>query len=192
MPKVVPEYKAQARARIISAASAVFRRKGFRAATMDDIAREIGVSKGALYLYFRTKNELLSAIQERSRDFVIAKWEHLIEEGDIAEGIVGPLDAVFAGDVSPGLWHELMAASASDPELRDLLSKDSRGDRRVMQRFLRRLQERGRIPKDRDIGVLTDVVFLLIRGSVAELLADGRGRIARKELVRSLRFALGT
>jgi AcrR family transcriptional regulator len=192
MPKVVAEYKTQARERIVSAASAVFRRQGFRATTMEDIAHEIGVSKGAIYLYFRTKIELLGAIQARSRENVLAQWQRLLEEGDVAEGIVRPLDQVFRGDVSSAVWHELMVASSSDPELRDVFKKDSREDQLVFERFLGKLQARGRIPKDRDIHVLAHTILLLLRGAVAEFMTEGRPAAARKELIRSLRFALGT
>jgi len=94
MPKVVPEYKAQARARIVTAARAVFRRKGFRGATMEDIANEIEVSKGALYLYFRTKAELLGEIQSEARGEVLHLWEQLLDSGDVAEGMANSLDQV--------------------------------------------------------------------------------------------------
>src|SRR5713101_2207804 len=62
MPRVVPEYKEEARSRILRAASQVFDEKGYRQATMDDIAQKLGVSKGALYLYFASKEELFDAI----------------------------------------------------------------------------------------------------------------------------------
>jgi len=191
MPKVVAGYKAQARARIIAAASAVFRRQGFRSTTMDDIAHEIGVSKGALYLYFPTKNDLLGAIQEQSRKEVLQKWERLLDEGDVAEGIVRPLDVVFDEEISPSVYHELIAASSEDPALRKVLRADSREDRRTMERFLRQLQDRGRIARDRDVGVMAHTVLVLLRGSVMEMMTDGRPAQARRELVRSLRFILG-
>ena len=47
------------RQEILSAAKTVFLRKGFHKATMDDIARQTGLSKGALYLYFPSKENLL-------------------------------------------------------------------------------------------------------------------------------------
>jgi AcrR family transcriptional regulator len=47
------------RQEIISAAKTVFLRKGFHKATMDDVARETGLSKGTLYLYFPSKENLL-------------------------------------------------------------------------------------------------------------------------------------
>jgi AcrR family transcriptional regulator len=46
---------------IMEAALVVFGRRGFRAATMDEIAREAGISKGAVYLYFGGKEELFTA-----------------------------------------------------------------------------------------------------------------------------------
>jgi AcrR family transcriptional regulator len=47
---------------IVVAALAVFSEKGFAAAKLDEIAKRAGVSKGALYLYFETKEELFHAV----------------------------------------------------------------------------------------------------------------------------------
>jgi AcrR family transcriptional regulator len=47
---------------IIAAALAVFTERGFAAAKLDEIARRAGVSKGTLYLYFATKEELFRAV----------------------------------------------------------------------------------------------------------------------------------
>jgi AcrR family transcriptional regulator len=47
---------------IIAAALEVFAEKGFAAARLDEIARRAGVSKGALYLYFETKEDLFRAV----------------------------------------------------------------------------------------------------------------------------------
>src|SRR5437879_13660040 len=62
MPRVVPEYKEEAKNRIISAANQVFAQKGYRQATMEGVAKKICVSKGAMYLYFASKEELFEAI----------------------------------------------------------------------------------------------------------------------------------
>jgi AcrR family transcriptional regulator len=50
------------RRQIIEGARAMFLSRGFDAASMMDIAREAGVSKGTLYVYFKDKDELFSAI----------------------------------------------------------------------------------------------------------------------------------
>ena len=47
---------------ITEAAFAAFSEKGFTATKVEDVARRAGVSKGLLYLYFRTKEELFKAV----------------------------------------------------------------------------------------------------------------------------------
>ncbi len=59
MPKVVPEYKEEAKARILNKATEMFIEKGFKNTKMTEIANALGVSKGALYQYFKSKDELL-------------------------------------------------------------------------------------------------------------------------------------
>ena len=54
------------RAGILTAAADLFRERGYRAATLDEIARRVGVSKPTLYGYFRSKEELLAAIFHRA------------------------------------------------------------------------------------------------------------------------------
>jgi AcrR family transcriptional regulator len=49
-------------AEITAAAFALFAEKGFAATRLDDVAVRAGVSKGALYLYFETKEDLFRAV----------------------------------------------------------------------------------------------------------------------------------
>lgn len=51
---------------IVQAALQVFAEKGFAAAKLEDIARAAGVSKGAVYLYFETKEDVFRAVVERA------------------------------------------------------------------------------------------------------------------------------
>lgn len=191
MPRVIPEYKAQARARIVDAARTVFHRKGFRAATMDDIAREIGVSKGALYLYFPTKSDLLVEIQARTREEILGKWAALLDGGDVAEGMADSLGQLFSGEADPAVFHELVAESASDPGMRTAILKDRREDAKLLRRFLEQLEKRGRIPKMRDPVAATEITLKLFEGTVLQMLLQGEETDARKTLVRELRFVLG-
>jgi len=54
------------RAEILRRAAQVFRRKGFQAAGMREIARGLGLAPGALYYYFASKEDLLYACQRLS------------------------------------------------------------------------------------------------------------------------------
>ena len=51
--------------RIIEAAKRVFVRKGYEAATMSDVAAEVGIGRTALHYYYRTKEILFDAIFQR-------------------------------------------------------------------------------------------------------------------------------
>jgi AcrR family transcriptional regulator len=55
------------RARILDAAIELFRRQGFEATTMREVAREAEVAIGAAYYYFESKNAIVLAFYDRSR-----------------------------------------------------------------------------------------------------------------------------
>ena len=57
----------QRRAEILAAALHLFSSKGFYDTTMEEVAREAGVAKGTIYLYFQSKEHLLLALK---RDFM--------------------------------------------------------------------------------------------------------------------------
>ncbi|ASS66957.1 MULTISPECIES: TetR/AcrR family transcriptional regulator [unclassified Paenibacillus] len=57
-PKVTEQYRKEKRASILEAALDCFVEKGFQATSVDDIVRRSGMSKGALYGYFSSKEEM--------------------------------------------------------------------------------------------------------------------------------------
>lgn len=189
MPKVLPEYKAQARERIVRAAIAVFSRQGFRSATMEDIAREVGVSKGALYLYFPTKIHLLRVIQSRGRIEVFEKLQYLLEHGDVAEGFVRATEQMVSEHDS-AIWHDLLVEAGRDPELRAALDADRRGDQRALRRFLKVLVARGRLPASTDIPTVAPIMVTLLEGAAVRLMLGEKPAVVRREFVRSLRLVL--
>jgi AcrR family transcriptional regulator len=68
---------------IIAAALEVFAEKGFAGAKLDDIAERAGVSKGALYLYFETKDDIFRAVV---RDAVAPNFNAIREAAESFEG----------------------------------------------------------------------------------------------------------
>jgi AcrR family transcriptional regulator len=69
MPRVSDEYMARRRGEILEAATACFAREGFHATSMRDIYRECGLSAGAVYNHFASKQEIVRALgEERLRD----------------------------------------------------------------------------------------------------------------------------
>src|SRR5437764_11063484 len=56
------EKKAQTRASLIDAAGRVFARHGFAVASLDDVAEEAGLTKGAVYSNFKNKDDLITEL----------------------------------------------------------------------------------------------------------------------------------
>ncbi len=90
-----PEDSAKRR-QIMDGARAVFLSQGFDAASMGEIARAAGVSKGTLYVYFDSKEELFQAIAQQQ---CMAQAEGLFDlgaEGDDVEAVLTRLGIGFA------------------------------------------------------------------------------------------------
>lgn len=66
--------RAGASEKIVRAAAEVFSRRGFYAATTDDVARAAGVSKGLVFNYFKTKDDLLEAILREHLAATLRVW----------------------------------------------------------------------------------------------------------------------
>ena len=90
MPRVTDEYRATRRAEIVLAASRLFAANGFHSTSMADIIGESGLSAGAVYRYFRSKEEIIGAA---------------------AEGALTAADEIFArllaGDAAPSPAHAM-------------------------------------------------------------------------------------
>jgi AcrR family transcriptional regulator len=84
MPETRFRRRKEARpAEITQAAMEAFAEHGYDATRVDDVAKRAGISKGLLYLYFRTKEELFKAV---IRSFVQPRVAGLIQAIDASEG----------------------------------------------------------------------------------------------------------
>lgn len=72
---------------LITAALAVFGERGFRAASIEEVAAHAGVSKGTIYLYFASKDDLFRAVVERRIVVLLEEGEALLaaHDGSAAE-----------------------------------------------------------------------------------------------------------
>jgi len=85
-----PDVSDERKAQIINAAEGVFTKKGFDEARMDDIAGETGLSKGTLYLYFKSKDDIIVAILDRMVQREFSQLENFEQDG------VGAVDSMLA------------------------------------------------------------------------------------------------
>jgi AcrR family transcriptional regulator len=97
---------------ILDAAQSLFLRYGVKRTALDDVARDAGVAKGTLYLYFDSKDTLFAAIAERLCAEVLRNAEAAIaSSASITHQLVGCLDAYI------GCTHRLVAQSPHIAEL---------------------------------------------------------------------------
>ncbi|WP_158598423.1 TetR/AcrR family transcriptional regulator [Notoacmeibacter ruber] len=75
-------------ARILQAAAACFVRSGFQGASMHEICREAGMSPGALYRYFPSKEAIIEAIVEEVRKRDAEFLSEMANSDDVVEGLV--------------------------------------------------------------------------------------------------------
>lgn len=100
------------RGRILNAALGLFVRHGIRRTSIDDVAREAGIAKGTVYLYFDSKDALFDAVAERICSERVALAEGLLESpASITEQLVGILD------IHVGMMYRLVAESPHLAEL---------------------------------------------------------------------------
>ncbi|MFN3295903.1 TetR/AcrR family transcriptional regulator [Caldimonas sp.] len=91
-PPAEPTRKRRKEARpqeLLDAALEVFVERGFAASKMEDVASRAGVSKGTVYLYFPSKEELLKAVIRHNLSLTIAQG------GDLAAQFPGPTDELL-------------------------------------------------------------------------------------------------
>lgn len=72
--------KERRRQEIIDAAEEVFFSKGFDSATVDDVAERAELSKGTVYLYFKSKEDLQFAVFQRGADLLISDLKKSVSE----------------------------------------------------------------------------------------------------------------
>ena len=85
-----PDVSEARKDQILDAASEVFAEKGFSETRMDDIVKESGLSKGTLYWYFKSKDEIILSIFERMFNREFQALEKLIaqEQGSATERLL--------------------------------------------------------------------------------------------------------
>ncbi len=116
---------------LVDAAVRAFAANGVGGTSVDDIVRSAGVAKGTFYLYFETRDDLVTAVAERLVDGVGWQMDDALAAGDRspAERICGIAGA--------------MATVGSDPSERELLEALHRpGNAAVHDRLSGRIVER--------------------------------------------------
>lgn len=77
------------RVNIVKIAGDMFFRLGVRSVSIDDICREMGISKKTFYVYFESKDELVAQILQANLDYMSNKAETLLKKDDFRSWVTG-------------------------------------------------------------------------------------------------------
>ncbi|MGP5164708.1 TetR/AcrR family transcriptional regulator [Arthrobacter rhombi] len=140
MPKVTEDYREARRLEISQAALRCFVRKGFQGASMADIIAESGLSAGAIYGHFKSKDELIeAAIRE-----VIELHEGLVSEVNDDGTLPSPHEVLlrFMTGLSGrfedlGLLVQVWAEATTDDSFRRTASSAMVGLQSIFERYAR-------------------------------------------------------
>jgi AcrR family transcriptional regulator len=174
MPKVVPEYKEEAKSRILEAANKVFAEKGYHEATMDDIAKRLGVSKGAIYLYFPSKEDLFEAMCKTvPQAFKEILYSSFGDEANPVESATQFFDKMLKLSASnPGLSFEILSEASRNPTLKRILKQNHAEYEKVLTGFLAEGRKRRIVVDNLDIRPLANALIALWNG-LETLLVSG-------------------
>ncbi len=182
MPRVVPEYKEEARSRILAAANQVFAEKGYRNATMDDVAKKMGVSKGALYLYFAGKEELFEVIcrsePQALKEILYSTFNEERDPLDSASVFFDKMTERYG--TSQGLNFEIFSEAAHNPGLRRVLKKTHEDYVETLAGFLGQLQQKQFISDEFNLRDIANAVIGMWNGIETLMLSGVTSSEAKK------------
>lgn len=119
MPKLYPGYRDEIRKKIVIEAFDVFMAKGFEKTTMDEIATRLGVTKPAIYRYFKNKDELfIASVAETMAAEFEKTFTRAFQTGDLMTGAGIFFDELLAFDRKyAGLAKDIESITSRDESL---------------------------------------------------------------------------
>jgi AcrR family transcriptional regulator len=188
VPRISPERREAKRGEIIAAARRCFSRAGFHQTSMPEIAAEAGLSAGAPYRYFASKEEIILAIAAEAFHLIFEPVRRLADAtaapalADLVAASLATIeqDTVTdeAGRAVPvaellrcvvQTWSEILRSE----EVRDGATAGFEGVRGSIADALRRGQAAGTMPPDADPDLAARAAMGLLHGLLLQRVAFG-------------------
>ncbi|MBA3284447.1 MAG: TetR/AcrR family transcriptional regulator [Nitrosopumilus sp.] len=157
-PKVSAQYQAETRDRIISSAVINFSLSGFDKTRMEDIAIDADVSKGTLYLYFKSKDDLFYAICQNNLNKLKGQLDALFgqSKGDLLYSAEKFYDS-FQDMVKDGeqkIAFEIISECSRNQRLRKVMYEQRMNTLGIVSECLNLQIEKGFFKKDVDVNAI--------------------------------------
>lgn len=191
MPALKPQTAARRREQLLDAAMRCFARDGYRRTTVRSIAREAGVTTGAIYAHFEGKEALLTALAKRFEDQRAEAFEapppRVSAPTAVSRSVTRLTDSLDTEQADEALHSDIvmLAEALNLPVLRDHLVAADRQHFRAYEEILQRAEHWPRGIEVRTLArVVTGAVFGLL------ILRAFHPDLDRKKYIRCLRALL--
>ena len=173
MPKVSQQHRDARREQILAAARRCFLRDGFHATSMQDLFAEAGLSSGAVYSYFASKDDVILAIAEENMSdltdmiYAVATRQPARPVGAV---LADALEMLHAKDSQDGLgkltvivWSEALRNPSLAARFTALVAQLRASLADVIQQYP------GNLPRDVSADVLATALLSLVPGYLLQL-----------------------
>lgn len=157
---------------LLTAALDLFVEKGYAATRVEEVARRAGVSKGTLFLYFASKDELFKAVVRENLSLRFPQWSMLLDQfpgtsADLLRYAMGQWWSLVGDTKASGISKLMMSEASNFPELAEFYQREViEPGNALIQRILQRGVERGEFrPLDLQYGahtVLAPMLYLVV------------------------------
>ena len=197
MTKLLKNTK-DARSRIIEAATKNFAKKGFSDTSLRDIGRDAKVSKGGLYHYFPTKEDVFIEVCVRSRELTLKKTLEFLEnkgvftgrEGDLFENLSQYYDQiVIKNNTLERVWLEGMMEGAKNPKLKKLMLKNEKESLAMGVQWLKQIRDGSNLLQgysDSDLLDISRGFVAMYRGLIVDSIIGKNPKDIRMAWIKTL------
>ncbi len=163
MPKLKPSTLLARQEHILNAAEQCFARSGFHRTTMQDICKAAGISPGALYGHFDSKEALIEGLCQRDRAKLTADLVQLAEAPDLMAALAG-LGQRYAVEepLHKRVLHvEIGAESTRNAAVGETFRSVDRFVRSQFEQLFERARDEGRISPSIPPRTLADILCVI-------------------------------
>ena len=174
------ELRGTARARLLDAAAAEFTERGYAGASLQAIAERAGLTRGAIYWNFESKQELFLILLDERVDKPARELMKITESADAAQPTAALISRGLAhliADQAPliMLLFEHWSAAVRDPALREAFNKRQHALQALLAHALRARHDATGVPLSFPAERLAVAIVALANGIAMNKLVDADG-----------------
>lgn len=179
MPRVSEDHLTARREQILEAARVCFLRNGLHNTSMQDLIQEAGLSVGAVYRYFKSKNDIISAIAESVAGTLTVYLDELagrtprLPIGEVMSLVLDVLDVQIGPNGNFPIALQVWAEATRDPAISEIVRERYRSTRSAFTVIAQLAVDAGELPPDTDVEAVGAALFGMVPGYALQRLLVG-------------------